>query len=436
MNMHTLKVTLKQHTPLLHFQHEQEGATLRASEVKPKLDKYIIKHSFHDNFEECKEFLVGYNPDPDKKEDSIKKLRSKWEKGFRALNYKMRIEAKRPSTREEYLIASYVKRKDKEDAESCGINIISNTPYFAQEKQNADLFHAENSLKDEIWNEFEKKGIIEKDDDILTITWFVDCKPELWTYEVQSFFLANNFGTRQSKGFGSYEATKLELDGTNIPPKQTEELLKRDFQFVYKKTAKNSLDKIFETINRDYKLIKSGQRADNNNPYLKSKLMLYLPKETGWDKKFIKEAFSNGNFGDYKLKVEPENSNTQHRICDQYVFVRALLGLAENFEFLLENPPHGNKNNKLIVKISNSDIRRYKSPLLFKVIGNVVYLVGNDIDTRMFDKKFRFSGTIQGDNRYKDIPLGEIDTPKTFSLVDFIRFAMSDNENLNYTKLK
>ena len=54
----------------------------------------------------------------------------------------------------------------------------------------------------------------------------------------------------------------------------------------------------------------------------------------------------------------------------------------------------------------------------------------------MFDKKFRFSGTIQGDNRYKDIPLGEIDTPKTFSLVDFIRFAMSDNENLNYTKLK
>ena len=36
--MKTLKVTLKQHTPLIHFQHEQYGATLRASEVKPKLD--------------------------------------------------------------------------------------------------------------------------------------------------------------------------------------------------------------------------------------------------------------------------------------------------------------------------------------------------------------------------------------------------------------
>ena len=40
--MHTLKVTLKQHTPLIHFQHDQEGATLRASEVKPKLDKFIL----------------------------------------------------------------------------------------------------------------------------------------------------------------------------------------------------------------------------------------------------------------------------------------------------------------------------------------------------------------------------------------------------------
>lgn len=40
--MKTLTVTLKQHTPLIHFQHDQYGATLRASEVKPKLDKFIL----------------------------------------------------------------------------------------------------------------------------------------------------------------------------------------------------------------------------------------------------------------------------------------------------------------------------------------------------------------------------------------------------------
>lgn len=40
--MHTLTVKLKQHTPLIHFQHSQQGATLRASEVKPKLDRFIL----------------------------------------------------------------------------------------------------------------------------------------------------------------------------------------------------------------------------------------------------------------------------------------------------------------------------------------------------------------------------------------------------------
>ena len=28
---------------MIHFQHDRDGATLRASDVKPRLDKYIIK---------------------------------------------------------------------------------------------------------------------------------------------------------------------------------------------------------------------------------------------------------------------------------------------------------------------------------------------------------------------------------------------------------
>ncbi len=57
--MYKLEVTLKQHTPLIHFQHDQEGATLRASEVKPKLDRFIIETYFENNFEKCKECLVS-----------------------------------------------------------------------------------------------------------------------------------------------------------------------------------------------------------------------------------------------------------------------------------------------------------------------------------------------------------------------------------------
>ncbi len=35
--------TLKQHTPIIHFQPEQSGATLRATELKPKLDRFLIE---------------------------------------------------------------------------------------------------------------------------------------------------------------------------------------------------------------------------------------------------------------------------------------------------------------------------------------------------------------------------------------------------------
>ena len=41
--MQKLEFTLKQHTPLIHFQHDQAGATLRATEVKPKLDQFLIE---------------------------------------------------------------------------------------------------------------------------------------------------------------------------------------------------------------------------------------------------------------------------------------------------------------------------------------------------------------------------------------------------------
>lgn len=83
--MHTLKVTLKQHTPLIHFQHDQEGATLRASEVKPKLDKFILtklgEGDYQNGFEIAKKNSWIIN---NGKNDC------------KALDYKMRIECKEP----------------------------------------------------------------------------------------------------------------------------------------------------------------------------------------------------------------------------------------------------------------------------------------------------------------------------------------------------
>ena len=43
MSKYKLTFKLKQHTPIIHFQHDQHGATLRATEVKPKLDRFLIE---------------------------------------------------------------------------------------------------------------------------------------------------------------------------------------------------------------------------------------------------------------------------------------------------------------------------------------------------------------------------------------------------------
>ena len=43
MNKFKLEFTLKQHTPIIHFQYEQSGATLRSTELKPKFDDYLEK---------------------------------------------------------------------------------------------------------------------------------------------------------------------------------------------------------------------------------------------------------------------------------------------------------------------------------------------------------------------------------------------------------
>ena len=42
-NKFKVEFTLKQHTPIIHFQSDQVGATLRATELKPKFDRFLLE---------------------------------------------------------------------------------------------------------------------------------------------------------------------------------------------------------------------------------------------------------------------------------------------------------------------------------------------------------------------------------------------------------
>ena len=149
MSNFKLEFTLKQHTPIIHFQSEQSGATLRATELKPKLDRFLMEF-FKEEKLDYKALLINGQE--------------------RALDYKVNIspdtsKATAIDARNPLFFGNMGDGKDKE---------------FKQHKNSfkITIFTFKTELKEQIEKHFET-------------------------------FLANtNFGTRQSKGFGGFYLDK------------------------------------------------------------------------------------------------------------------------------------------------------------------------------------------------------------------------------------
>lgn len=411
--METLKVTLKQHTPLIHFQHDQHGATLRASEVKPKLDKYIVQKAFKNKFEDCRSYLVGYDPDrPDA-------LKEKFAQGYRALNYKMRIITSSKDL--QYLYMNKLRpyrdndrrrnkpflRRTVDGCENTYLAKIREPDYrtiFDLDKyplyfgnMNADYDDNSEYKKMSLTREpidccfqFMVRGLLERFED-----------KEL----LSSFFLCHNFGTRQSKGFGSFyidekdilyvkpsSAYSFRIDKEQIEP--GEEPLTDDDVYY----------RIFSLIDLFYKTLRGGINLKDSNRrtkfYFKSLAFMYCKDklEAKWDKKKVKEEFyrfSSPNrldsldkqLRDHVVDVDNEILTFDSRECYD---MRDLLGFSTNeywqsfgdsiekkvavvnHQGILDFPPLGAK----------VEVERMQSPILFKPICSddtcEVYIVFQD----------------------------------------------------------
>jgi CRISPR/Cas system CMR-associated protein Cmr1 (group 7 of RAMP superfamily) len=158
MNKSKFKVEfmLKQHTPIIHFQSGQSGATLRATELKPKFDKFLL----------------------DRVEDLPYKENAN---GHKSLDYKVKIEhnfskATEINSRESLFFGNMGDGDDKK---------YKNYP----NKFKIEFFSFTPKVKKAIENHFEA-------------------------------FLANtNFGTRQSKGYGGFYINSKKFDKTLISSK-------------------------------------------------------------------------------------------------------------------------------------------------------------------------------------------------------------------------
>lgn len=338
-------VYLKQHTPIIHYQADQDGATLRATEVRPKLDRFIIEQIQQaEGIDEAafKERYVGW-------------LVGAGQSGQLSLDYKLRIEKEGQDN--VYVFNSHMGKNASRQLESQGLTPAVG-PFFANMEFIKGHTVAFEHLKKAILSEKIK----------VTITCFHPTLLEKIKVYFPKLLIRENFGTRQSKGFGSFavaDQTQSEVEG-----------ILKSFPFsVFYKNVSSNIEAIFSTINKDYLMLKTGRNDLRNQRYLFPSLYHYYQDQEPslvWEKKQITQDL-----------IYP---NEENKVIPNARFIRVLLGLAEYYSY----PQNEIPIDKVCIKDSLEEINRFRSPLTFKVFGSRIYLLIGAIPDELYDRDFIF----------------------------------------------
>ena len=376
-----LELDLKCHAPIIHFQPSTnaKGATLRASEVKPKFDKYIWTKE--------PEELATYE----------------------LLPYKMKFIEKKKEVIDEKVADEYV---------------------------DIPLYYAKD----------QKRMVITKPK--IVFTCFDPTLQKLIIKHIKNFFIVTNFGAAQGKGYGSFTIDSEKND--QVEQENIEKILMEEFglKTLYKidcnklvgKLAKfEAIKKIFRIIENFYKIIKGGI---NHKEYIKGFLFIHMnEKGIKNEKAVLKTEIIDHPYASNQNKVKQEPKINSHKEC----YVRALLGLSSSFAFKDQRRQKGGAVD-VNIKISHADetIERFPSPLTFKVINKIIYIIPKKIDEQIWNQKFIFTYELGKDvknsngidPKVKPEEL-ELYTPDSneFCLEDFLEEAVSYyNKEVNKIK--
>lgn len=431
--MKVLKVTLKQHTPLIHFQPNEPGATLRVSEVKPKLDKYIIEKVGGGNYEAVKERVKINHKD--------------WfgkKKNIYALNYKMSIV---PNPGSKVVLSSIE-----------GFFGYRNSKKNHRAPIPAPMFFGNLNGKENSKEDFTTKVFSICDKLSLTIVCYHEELLKVIVQHIYMFFLNTNFGTRQTKGYGSF----------SIDYKEWSDLLKSmgivGNQYEPKPyfTVKGDSKVLFTEMEWFYKAIRSGiNDCFGQKFYMKSLMFAYAKHEEikeQWEKKTIKSYFynflsrdqiSNGQKYSERINVaeiknhpkgDPLTFTSQSK--GKYLFKDCLgLSTVETWKIpYIDNDGtlmyHGSfiLNKSAQSTNENVSVQRMKSPILLKPIkeggGYRVYVIHSDLPQHYLGKMFNL-----GIDRCKNAKLTLSVYPK-FSIQDYFDFMFKKYDDGKEKKYK
>ncbi len=403
-----LKYTLLCQSPIMHFQakrEEQFGAALRATEVKPKLDKFLTK-KFGDSIS-----LSWYINGKDG-----------------ALNYKMHITPVGPQK-----------------------TLTVHPIYYGNTGRT-------NRKKYPIFGNCE-----------LTIMCFIPELSEKINACIGEFFIVMNFGSMQSKGFGSYT-----VQGYEISEKTIEQYLKQSTGslWCYKidknyssKPATKSIKVSNEFVNSEwpacywalddikkiYSVMKSGYNRsrpkdyyrDDNHNYTRSFLYMYFfddhkkgVQRYGSEKAYMKKEKISPWLNGTPVK-HPNNNIFDGRDANKFIeykYLRAFLGIGETIEYIKSyngEVPNSRDKQKVKIKCTDEEMQRLSSPIFFKIINGEVYITAKKLNDNIFGKEFEFSSNY-GTLTNPQIKSGCLKVPTKEELKVYFGFA---NDEEVYTMM-
>lgn len=420
-----LTLQLEAQAPMIHFQSNESGATIRASEVKPKLDRFLLRKLRKDH-NVLEQLQLQTDVTSEQFVEALQKS-SEYKKIFidpshQALDYKMTITVKKQG-----------ERFDLGDRE-CKFDIFY-----------GNMGREENMM-----------GVIS--DPVITIMCFREKIKTLLEQYLVEFFMVTNFGTMQNKGFGSFvpaEFCQLRAKLSAEEERQIAEYLKMETLCTVddKKSAGKSAptkcycmrfdqtmgagmrgrerviyaQRMFREIKSFYGIMKTGRSFGG---YLRSYIYQYMhEKGIGNEKAWMKQN------GISPKVAKPENVKKVVQMDKNPRYVRAMLGVGVSIRYiekLVERDGKWKPAGFMNVSIEHAEntIERASSPIYFKIVRNVVFIVAKEIPKELFDIKFVFQGhwgrNHQKDQRTKDAEKRGLRTPKEqeFDIQDFLnRYA-------------
>jgi len=383
-------ITLTQHTPIIHFQFDQPGSTLRMTELKPKLDRFLWEQLAGDNL---KNWLV---PGQSK-----------------ALAYKIRI------------------GKVKDDT---SWNLDKNYPFYFGKLGKGD------SKKDSMKNplKFSNKVTLE----------FRSFHVELLDAiekRLPAFFSCTNFGTRQSKGFGSFLPENTKPDPADfhlwftIPvDRKSCRNLKLDSPelkgWPQDDSEETQTKRLFYQLEIFYRSLRGGinRPVSNNNKtkfYIKPAIFHFAKDVLNqqWDKKSVKQQFFPAVLQEQiekqvrKKRIPDVLSYESQPIDGKHGLFKELFGLSTHESW---------RSYHSTITRNHPEISRFQSPWFFKPfrIDANTFQVGikvQDIPSEFLNQTFQI------ENKPKTkLPL-ELKTPEEFDWNDFLTYLKTEIPSLD-----